>query len=65
MGVPDQSIFPEIEIDQIKRNIGFDLIFVTSAPTDKEGFELLKALGMPFRENKRESDSETPEAAQA
>jgi large subunit ribosomal protein L5 len=65
MGVPDQSIFPEIEIDQIKRNIGFDLIFVTSAPTDKEGFELLKALGMPFRENKRESESETPEAAQA
>jgi large subunit ribosomal protein L5 len=64
-GISDQSIFPEIEIDQIKRTIGFDLIFVTSAPTDKEGFELLKALGMPFRENKRESDSETPEAAQA
>jgi large subunit ribosomal protein L5 len=65
MGVPDQSIFPEIEIDQIKRTIGFDLIFVTSAATDNEGRELLKALGMPFRENKRESESETPEAAQA
>ena len=63
MGVPDQSIFPEIEIDQIKRTIGFDLIFVTSAATDNEGRELLRALGMPFRENKREQETETPEAA--
>jgi large subunit ribosomal protein L5 len=65
MGVPDQSIFPEIEIDQIKRTIGFDLIFVTSAATDNEGRELLRALGMPFRENKREQETETPEAVQA
>ena len=35
-GIQDQSIFPEIEIDQIKRQIGFDLIFVTSAPTDAD-----------------------------
>jgi large subunit ribosomal protein L5 len=60
MGVPDQSIFPEIEIDQIKRTIGFDLIFVTSAPTDHEGRELLAALGMPFREaHKKENETET------
>jgi large subunit ribosomal protein L5 len=62
MGVPDQSIFPEIEIDQIKRTIGFDLIFVTSAATDNEGRELLRALGMPFRENKKEQDTETSAA---
>ena len=62
MGVPDQSIFPEIEIDQIKRTIGFDLIFVTSAATDNEGRELLRALGMPFRENKKEQETETSAA---
>jgi large subunit ribosomal protein L5 len=65
VGIPDQSIFPEVEIDQIKRTIGFDLIFVTSAATDKEGFELLKSLGMPFRENKRETEAEAAAAAQA
>jgi len=59
MGVPDQSIFPEIEIDQIKRTIGFDLIFVTTAKTDDEGRELLRELGLPFRENKK-SDDATP-----
>ncbi len=49
IGIADQSIFPEIELDQIKRNIGFDIIFVTSAPTDEEGRSLLKELGIPFR----------------
>jgi len=53
VGIPDQSIFPEIEIDQIKRQIGFDLIFVTTAKTDNEGRELLRALGLPFRDNKK------------
>jgi large subunit ribosomal protein L5 len=56
MGVSDQSIFPEIEIDQIKRTIGFDLIFVTSAKTDNEGRELLTALGMPFREAHKKAE---------
>ncbi len=54
VGIPDQSIFPEVELDQIKREIGFDLIFVTSADTDDAGRALLRALGMPFRENKKE-----------
>ncbi len=49
VGIPDQSIFPEIELDQIKRNIGFDIIFVTSARTDAEGRDLLTELGVPFR----------------
>lgn len=50
VGIADQSIFPEIEIDQIKRQIGFDLIFVTSAKTDDEGRSLLTELGIPFRQ---------------
>jgi large subunit ribosomal protein L5 len=61
-GVQEQSIFPEIEIDQIKRPIGFDLIFVTSAPTDAEGRALLVELGMPFRDMKK-ANEESAEAA--
>lgn len=57
-GISDQSIFPEIEIDQIKRTIGFDLIFVTSAPTDAEGRELLSELGLPFRDMKKANEVE-------
>ena len=52
VGVSDQTIFPEIELDQVKRQIGFDIIMVTSAKTDDEGRELLRALGMPFRDKK-------------
>lgn len=58
MGISDQSIFPEIELDQIKRQIGFDLIMVTTATTDDEGRELLRALGMPFRDNKKAEEKE-------
>jgi large subunit ribosomal protein L5 len=50
VGFADQTIFPEIELDQIKRTIGFDLIFVTSAKTDDEGRALLVELGLPFRD---------------
>lgn len=53
IGISDQSIFPEIELDQIKRQIGFDIIFVTSADTDDEGRELLRGLGVPMREQKK------------
>ena len=58
VGISDQSIFPEIELDQIKRQIGFDIIMVTSANTDKEGRELLRALGMPFRDNKKAEETQ-------
>ena len=61
-GINDQSIFPEIEIDQIKRHIGFDLIFVTTANTDAEGRALLTELGMPFRDVVKKS-GETAEPA--
>lgn len=63
VGVNDQSIFPEIEIDQIKRNIGFDLIFVTSASTDAEGRALLTELGMPFRDAAKKAGESTEPAA--
>jgi large subunit ribosomal protein L5 len=46
--VPDQTIFPEIEMDKIKRNIGFDVTIVTTARTDEEAKSLLSELGMPF-----------------
>ena len=51
VGFSDQAIFPEIELDKIKRQIGFDFIFVTSAKCDADAKSLLKALGMPFRDN--------------
>ena len=62
VGISDQSIFPEIELDQIKRQIGFDIIFVTSAPTDDEGRDLLRALGVPMREPKKAEETQTDNA---
>ena len=61
-GIQEQSIFPEIEIDQIKRQIGFDLIFVTTAPNDAEGRSLLMELGMPFRDMKKANEAAEPAA---
>jgi len=48
LGVSDQSIFPEVELDKIKRNIGFDITIVTTAGTNEEAKSLLSELGMPF-----------------
>jgi large subunit ribosomal protein L5 len=48
LGVPDQSIFPEVELDKIKRNIGFDVTIVTTARTNDEAKSLLSEMGMPF-----------------
>ena len=48
LGVKEQIIFPEISIDKVTRINGMDITFVTSAKTDEESFELLKAFGMPF-----------------
>ena len=48
LGVKEQIIFPEISIDKVQKINGMDITFVTSANTDEESFELLKALGMPF-----------------
>jgi large subunit ribosomal protein L5 len=49
-GVSDQTIFPEIELDKIKRTQGMDITIVTSAPTDAEALELLKLMGLPLAE---------------
>ena len=48
MGVKEQLIFPEISYDQVEKIRGFDICFTTTANTDEEARELLKALGMPF-----------------
>jgi large subunit ribosomal protein L5 len=48
LGVKEQIIFPEISIDKVQKINGMDITFVTSAQTDEESFELLKAFGMPF-----------------
>jgi len=58
VGFNDQSIFPEIELDKIKRQIGFDFVFVTTAGTDNEGRELLRYLGMPFQDNEKKKESQ-------
>jgi large subunit ribosomal protein L5 len=52
LGVADQSIFPEIKIDEVKRSLGFDVCIVTTATNDDDGRELLRAMGMPFRDHK-------------
>ena len=63
-GIADQTIFPEIELDQVKRTIGFDLIFVTSANTDAEGRALLSELGLPFRDMKKANEGTEVAAAE-
>lgn len=52
LGLPDQTIFPEIDLDKIKRHQGMDITMVTSAETDDEARDLLKLMGMPFAEGR-------------
>jgi large subunit ribosomal protein L5 len=52
LGVSDQTIFPEIELDKIKRQQGMDITIVTSARSNEEAMDLLKLMGMPFAETK-------------
>ncbi len=49
MGLSEQSVFPEIQLDKVEFVQGMNITFVTSAPTDKEGLALLTHLGMPFK----------------
>jgi large subunit ribosomal protein L5 len=51
LGIQEQIIFPEINIDGINRIMGMNITFVTSAKTDEEGFSLLKEFGLPFKKN--------------
>lgn len=52
LGITEQIIFPEINIDSVERITGMNITFVTSAPTDEEGYALLKAFGLPFKNAK-------------
>ena len=52
LGIQEQIIFPEINIDAIDRILGMNITFVTSAPTDEEGYALLKEFGLPFKNAK-------------
>lgn len=54
LGVKEQIIFPEISIDKVQKINGMDITFVTTAKSDEESYELLKALGMPFAAKKTE-----------
>jgi large subunit ribosomal protein L5 len=64
LGVTDQSIFPEVELDKIKRNIGFDVTIVTTATTNAEAKSLLTELGMPFTDKaKRPPQKKAEETA--
>jgi large subunit ribosomal protein L5 len=51
LGVTEQIIFPEIDIDKVNKITGMDITFVTSAKTDEEAMELLKEFGLPFKTN--------------
>lgn len=56
MGVTEQIIFPEIDIDKVNRISGMDITFVTTANTNEEAYELLKELGMPFKNIKKDNN---------
>lgn len=60
LGVSDQSIFPEVELDKIKRNIGFDVTIVTSARTNEEAKSLLSEMGMPFSDRAKKLATASP-----
>ncbi len=51
LGITEQIIFPEINIDNINRILGMNITFVTTAQTDEEGFAMLKEFGLPFKKN--------------
>jgi large subunit ribosomal protein L5 len=55
LGVTEQIIFPEIDIDKVNKITGLDITFVTSAKSNEEAYELLKEMGMPFKNIKKES----------
>jgi large subunit ribosomal protein L5 len=56
LGVTEQIIFPEIDIDKVNKITGLDITFVTSAGSNEEAYELLKELGMPFKNAKKENN---------
>ena len=63
LGITDHSIFPEINVERQRTNIGLDISIVTSAATDKEGYGLLSHLGMPFRKTSSDQQNQEDVAA--
>lgn len=66
LGITDQSIFPEIELDKVKRQLGYDITFVTTTNNNDHARAMLKAMGMPFRQQKVQTskvETETESAA--
>lgn len=53
LGITEQIIFPEIQLDQVDKIMGMNITFVTTAKTDEEGYALLKEFGFPFKNNKK------------
>jgi large subunit ribosomal protein L5 len=58
LGVTEQIIFPEIDIDKVNKITGLDITFVTTAKTNEEAYELLREMGMPFK-NMRKGDNQS------
>jgi large subunit ribosomal protein L5 len=56
MGVTEQIIFPEIDIDKVNKITGLDITFVTTANTNEEAYELLKEMGLPFKNIKKDNN---------
>jgi large subunit ribosomal protein L5 len=52
MGITEQIIFPEVDLDKINKITGMDITFVTTAKTDAEAYTLLKEMGIPFKNQK-------------
>lgn len=55
LGISEQTIFPEIVFDRVEFQQGMDITFVTTAPTDEQGYALLKAIGMPFEDKNKDN----------
>ncbi|HNE93469.1 MAG TPA: 50S ribosomal protein L5 [Chitinophagaceae bacterium] len=56
LGITEQIIFPEIDIDKVNKITGLDITFVTSAQSNEEAYELLKELGLPFKNAKKDNN---------
>jgi large subunit ribosomal protein L5 len=54
LGITEQIIFPEVDIDKVNKITGMDITFVTTASTNEEAYELLRELGMPFRDMRKD-----------
>jgi large subunit ribosomal protein L5 len=65
MGLPDQTVFPEIELDKVKHFQGMNITIVTTAGDDTLGLELLERLGMPFRSVEAEKEAKEKKKARA